>query len=141
MMMTLGLFVFGLDTLAYQSLQRTTQYRYGRNNRIGKRAASQYLGPGADTITLPGTVHLEMGDMSAIEQLRTMANRGEPYVLVSAQGKVYGLWEIDEITESQELFLPNGEPRKNDFSIKLTRADDDRIDQLGLVTNVKELLQ
>ncbi len=138
--MSLGLFVWGLNSAAYQSLQRTTAYRYGRNNRIGKRAASQFIGPGTDTITLQGWIHFEMHNMTSLDQLRTMAARGEPYVMVSALGEVFGLWEIDEIAETQTLHLPNGKPRKIEFTVALTRVDDDRIDEVGLITDIQALL-
>lgn len=140
MLMTLGVFVWGIDTLCYQSLQRTTQWRYGRNPRIGKRAASQHIGPGADTITLQGWIANELGDIASIDTLRTMGDRGVPYVLVSALGEVFGLWEIDELSETKTLFFPNGQPRRVEFTLSLTRVDDDQIDQVGLISDLRELL-
>jgi phage protein U len=59
--------------------------------------------------------------------------------MVSAMGIVYGLWEIDEIAETQTLHLPNGKPRKIDFTVALTRADDERIDEVGLITDLQDL--
>ena len=56
MMMALGMFVFGLPTVAYQSLRRSTEWRHPSNSRMGARPAYQYVGPGEDTITLGGTV-------------------------------------------------------------------------------------
>ena len=52
MMMTLGMFVFGLPTLAYQELQRTTEWRHASTSRIGTNPASQFLGRGEDTLSL-----------------------------------------------------------------------------------------
>jgi phage protein U len=140
MLMTLGLFVWGIDTLAYQSLQRSTNWRYGRNNRIGKRAASQFIGPGEDSITLQGWVAAELGDTASIDTLRAMGDRGEPYILVSALGEVFGLWEIDELSTTDTLFYPNGKPRKIEFSLRLTRVDDDQIDQASLISDLQDLL-
>ena len=38
MMMSLGMFVFGLPTLAYQDMQRQTNWRHPGNSRVGTRA-------------------------------------------------------------------------------------------------------
>ncbi|WP_205965113.1 phage tail protein, partial [Rahnella sp. Larv3_ips] len=38
MMLALGMFVFMLQTLPYQSLQRSAEYRWPTNDRIGLRA-------------------------------------------------------------------------------------------------------
>ncbi len=140
MIMTLGLFVWGIDTLSYQTLQRTTNWRYGRNNRIGKRAASQFIGPGDDTIILQGWVADELGETASIDTLRTMGDKGEPYVMVSALGEVFGLWEINELSTTNTLFWPNGQPRKIDFTLNLTRVDDDQIDQVDLISSLEDLL-
>jgi len=48
MMMALGPFVFSLSTLAYQQLQRQMAWRHASSERIGARAAWQYLGTGED---------------------------------------------------------------------------------------------
>ncbi len=141
MLMSLGLFVWGINTLSYQDLQRSSSWRYGKNNRVGKRPSSQFLGPGDDTITLSGWISPELaGDITSLDQLRVMADAGKPYVLVSGTGVVFGLWEITNITETNTLFYPNGNPRRIAFSLTLSRTDDDQIDQIGLITDVQELL-
>lgn len=44
MMLTLGLFVFMLQTLPYQSMSRNAEYRWPSNARVGLRPAAQFLG-------------------------------------------------------------------------------------------------
>ena len=39
MMMALGMFVFSLETLAYQEFQRQTDWRHGSTSRIGSTPA------------------------------------------------------------------------------------------------------
>ncbi len=48
MMLALGMFVFMRQTLPYQSMQRSADYRWASNSRVGKRDAFQYLGEGED---------------------------------------------------------------------------------------------
>lgn len=142
MLMSLGQFVWGIHTLAYQQLQRQTQYRYASNNRVGKRPATQFLGPGEDSITLSGWISPELaGDRTSLDALRAMAEKGTPYVLVSGNGEVFGLWEIKSITETNTLFYPNGLPRRIEFSITISRVDDDQIDNVSLITNAQDILQ
>lgn len=136
MMMALGLFVFALDTVPYQQLQRQTQWRHASNSRIGRRAGRQYVGPGDDTITLSGTLYPEItGGKVSLALLRTMADTGKAWPLIEGSGTVYGIYVIEEMGETGSLFFPDGAARKIDFTIKLTRIDDERLDLLGMATS------
>ncbi|HCR0870716.1 TPA: phage tail protein, partial [Enterobacter roggenkampii] len=44
MMLALGMFVFERRTLPYQSMQRSKDYRWASNDRVGKPPAYQFLG-------------------------------------------------------------------------------------------------
>ncbi|ECA9614675.1 phage tail protein, partial [Salmonella enterica subsp. enterica serovar Weltevreden] len=46
MMLALGMFVFELRTLPYQSMQHSKDYRWASNDRVGKPPAYQFLGEG-----------------------------------------------------------------------------------------------
>lgn len=52
--MMLGAYPFMLDTAAYQQLKRSSKYRWKELDRIARKPAQQYLGLGADQITLSG---------------------------------------------------------------------------------------
>ncbi|MFY9326423.1 MAG: phage tail protein [Georgfuchsia sp.] len=136
LMMALGLFVFALKTLPYQQLQRQTSWRHPSNSRIGKRPTRQYLGPGDDDITLTGTLYPELtGGRVSLAMIRTMASTGKSWPLIRGDGNVYGVFVIENVDETGSIFFPDGEPRKIDFSLKLTRVDDEDIDMLGSVTS------
>ncbi|EPJ56338.1 MAG: hypothetical protein OFPI_00050 [Osedax symbiont Rs2] len=141
MLMTLGLFVFSINTLSYQDLQRTTSWRHNSQNRIGNSPSYQYLGPGEDRKTISGWQAPELaGDKLSLDTLRAMANTGEPYVMVDGKGFVHGLWIIKQITDSRTLFYPNGDARRIEFSIELTKVDDRQISQVSLINNVLSIL-
>lgn len=132
MMMALGNFVFSLQTLAYQEFQRQSAWRHGSTNRIGTNPALQYLGPGDETVTLPGTLLPELaGKAVSLDEIRTMANTGKAWALVEGTGKVYGLYVIESLSETQSYFFNDGTARRIEFSIALKRVDDDRVDLLG----------
>lgn len=137
MMMALGMFVFGLPTLAYQELQRTTEWRHGSTSRIGTNPASQYLGRGEDTITLPGTLLPGLvGSPLSLDTLRLMADTGKAWPLVGGTGKIFGAWVITSISETQQVFFEDGTPRRYEFTINLKRIDDGRTDMLGSLTGI-----
>tara|TARA_R110002167_G_scaffold98718_12_gene259439 strand:+ start:467 stop:895 length:429 start_codon:yes stop_codon:yes gene_type:complete len=141
MMMSLGLFVWSLNTLSYQDLQRQSAWRHPSQSRVGQRPARQFVGPGDDSITLSGWLAPELsGERVSLALLRAMADAGEPYVLVAGTGKVYGLWVIESLSEDHSLFYPNGQARRIEFSLSLARVDDDLIDKVSLVTSALDLL-
>lgn len=135
-MMALGLFVFGLDTAPYQQLQRQTSWRHPSSSRVGLRPARQYVGPGDDTITLSGTLYPEItGGKVTLSMLRYMAETGKAWPLIEGTGFFYGLYVIEDLSETGSVFFADGAARKIDFSVKLTRVDDDVPDIVGIVTN------
>lgn len=124
-MLSLGLFIFGFDTIAYQELSRRTDWRHAANERLGARPAYQFLGPGLDTISLPGVLMPELtGPNMSIQQIRDMAAPGDAYPLVQSDGSVIGQYMITAVDERKSVFLPGGGARRIDFVIELERATD-----------------
>lgn len=135
MMLALGMFVFSLSTLAYQELQRQTEWRHASNNRVGAAPARQFVGRGDDSITLPGVILPELaGSALSLDALRLMANTGKAWPMVEGSGRIYGLWVIESLSETKTIFFRDGTPRRVEFTISLKRIDDDRIDLLGAGT-------
>lgn len=129
MMMMLGSFPFSLYTAAYQKKQRTTSQRWAKSDRVGQRAAYQYLGPGDDNITLPGVIYPELTGKKSIlslASLRAMADTGKPYQMLSQhaeEGFVLGSWIILNVDQT-DSFLQEGLPQKIEFNVKLRRYSD-----------------
>ena len=131
-MMALGQFVFSLDTLAYQELQRSTDWRHPSNSRVGARPARQFVGVGEDTITLTGLVVPEFrGSRKTLDQIRAMADAGSAYALVAGTGDVMGAWVNQRVNETGTLFIREGVARRVDFTLELARVDDDQADPAG----------
>ena len=124
-MMALGQFIFGLDSLAYQQLQRQQEWRHPSNSRVGARPARQFVGPGEDSITLTGIHAPEFrGPRRVLDDLRAMADAGKAYALVSGTGDVLGAWVIDGVQESASYFTAQGVARRVEFTLTLKRVDD-----------------
>lgn len=132
MMMALGQFVFGMDTLAFQELDRQAAWRHAANSRVGDRPARQYIGPGDETIKLSGLLAPEFrGSSQSLEQLRAMADDGNAYALVDGAGGVHGAWVIEDISEKGSVFIAEGLPRRIEFGLTLQRVDDERASSDG----------
>lgn len=121
-MMIFGMFVFSIPTATYQSLQRSTSWNHASNNRFGTSPAYQYTGKGADTITLDGSIVPEFGSQLSLTALRLMGDTGKSFPLIAGTGKIYGMWILDSVDETQTYFFKNGKPRLVEFSLKLTKT-------------------
>ncbi|PPU42271.1 phage tail protein [Xanthomonas arboricola] len=125
MMMSYGTFVFALDSAAYLQLQRQMSWRHPTSERVGARAASQFLGPGDETIELSGLIAPDLtGTRTSLDTLRTLAAAGEPLPLVDGTGMVYGPYVLLSVNETASLFFQDGTPRRIEFQLSLRRADD-----------------
>ncbi|WP_263264907.1 phage tail protein [Pseudomonas sp. RIT-PI-S] len=132
MMMALGLFVFGLETLAYQEFQRQTRWRHASTSRIGAPPARQFTGRGDETLTLPGVLLPGLaGAPLSLDTLRYMADTGKAWPLVEGTGRLYGAWVIESLQETRTLFFRDGAARRIEFSLALQRIDDGKDDALG----------
>lgn len=139
MMMALGLFVFGLHTVPYQQLQRSRQWRHPSSSRVGRRPARQYTGPGDDTVTLTGTLYPEItGGKVSLALLAALADTGKAWPLIQGDGTFYGHYVVEDMSDTSSVFFADGAARKIEFTLKLTRVDDDKIDMFGDIT--KELM-
>lgn len=119
-MLALGEFRFSIDTAAYQNLERSSSYRWDSVDRLGVRPAMQFIGPGEDTVTLDGTIYPSFrGGLGQVTAMRAEAAKGEPLLLVDGAGRVWGLYVITDIRETQTVFFSNGAPRKIDFNLTL----------------------
>lgn len=131
-MAALGLFVFQLNTTPYQMMQINQKYRYGVNNRVGKRPSVQFIGLDNDDITLSGTLLPSLtGGRLSLLVLEQMAETGRAWSLIDGTGNIYGMYVIEEITQSKSEFFVDGAPRKIDFTLKLKRTDESLSEMLG----------
>lgn len=132
MMMILGMFVFALKTIPFQSLEQGSNWRHVKNDRVGKSPRYQYIGPGEDNITLSGEVYQEIssGDLS-LSALRAMAYTGKAWPLIDGSGTIYGMYVITRINETRTDFFSDGKARKIAFTLNLERVSEDLREMLG----------
>ncbi|NAX21015.1 phage tail protein [Vibrio sp. V39_P1S14PM300] len=120
-MMTAGEVKFSITTLAYQELVKTHSWTWSPINRFGQYASLQFTGADNPTIRLTGTVYPEFANVgiNQIEQLVTLGNKAEPFLLTSGLGDVMGYWCLTNVTETQPRHMKAGVPKKQQFSADL----------------------
>jgi len=131
-MMTLGLFVFALDTAPPQEAQQHIAWRHPGAPRVGQRPAHQYLGPDDETLNLSGVLYPEItGGEVTLDEIRQMGDQGKAWPLLTADGYLQGLFVIETLEATRSLFFPDGTARRIEFRLALKRVDDDRVDLIG----------
>lgn len=119
-MMGLGPFRFGMNSANYQTLRRSAAYRWGQLDRIGRMPAQQFLGPGAEDITLAGTIYPHFkGGLRQVELMRAVAGLGQPMMLVDGLGWVFRQWVITSVAETKSVLMADGAPRRIEFTVSL----------------------
>lgn len=123
-MLQLGFLQFSLDDAVYQRLNRSTEYRWARQPRVGSNDALQFIGYGPESIVIEGVIYPHFrGGLKQIDRMRTQASIGIPLPLVTGSGRVLGLWVVEAITEGQQVFAKRGVPRRQDFTMRMARYD------------------
>lgn len=121
-MLILGPYPFGLDTAAFQELNRSTEWRWPSQDVFQSLPALQFTGKGDDTITLPGVIFPEYwGGTGQLDALRELGDLGEPQTLIDGRGNVLGEWVITGVQERQAVFALAGAPRRQEFTVNLKR--------------------
>lgn len=130
-MARLGTFMFGIETAAFQELQRSSSFRWQSKDRIGRKPAQQNTGRGADTISLSGVIYPHYkGGLGQIEALRQQAAAGTPLPLIYAFesiGQYCGLWCVTSIEETRQVFFADGRPRRIDFRLSMVEYGEDSL--------------
>lgn len=124
-MMMLGSFQFGINTAAFQELNRDTAFQWPAQDRFSKAPALQFVGPATETLSLPGVIYPAWrGGAGQVQAMRALAGRGVPLLMVDGFGNTMGQWVIESINEKQSMFFAFGVPRKQEFTLNLKKFDD-----------------
>ena len=126
-LMALGGYRFSINTAAFQTLQRSSRYRWQAQARVNRKPAQQFTGPEADTVTLEGQIlpHYK-GGLKQMDAMREQAGKGEPLLLTDGLGNVWGKWCITRIEETRSDLMTNGAPRHIRFRLELVEYGEDK---------------
>jgi len=114
------IYQFGVDTAAYQELERSSEYRWAQKAVVGGKPHSDSVGPGLDSVEFNGVIYPHYrGGLGQIDSLRSIQSQGKPVRWVDGLGKDRGLWVIKRIVESESHYFTRGVPLKIEFRISL----------------------
>lgn len=130
MLMSIGQFAFETDTALFDQLRRRRSWRHPASDRVAARPARQFAGPDEDSISLSGRIYPgQLGNPDSLTELAEMADTGQAWSLVGGEGEVYGAFVILSQDETHRALLPDGRGLVIDFSLDLTRVDDDEAEE------------
>ncbi|WP_312836750.1 phage tail protein [Pantoea sp.] len=136
MMMTLGLFVFMLNTVPYQELQHQRSWSFPANNRVGYRPSVQFTGPDNDSVTLSGVLLPELtGGRLSLFALEQLAELGKAWPLLEGSGTIYGMFVIESLSQTKAEFFSNGACRRIEFTLTLKRVDESLSEMFGSLSD------
>ncbi|MBI3146473.1 MAG: phage tail protein [Pseudogulbenkiania sp.] len=118
-------FRFELGKAAYDAFSRETQFNIASQDRLTRRPAEQAVGKGSDRITLKGAIFLARHGAGHIDRLRALGEALQPLIVTTGYGEHMGRWYLARLSEEQEHLFTDGAPRKQSFTLELTRYGDD----------------
>lgn len=134
----LGSFQFSLPNGVPQTVDHSADFRWEQQDRLGRDPANQFVGPGAQQITLDGVLFPGFsGRQNTLEELRTLARQGNPLMFTDGLGKVYGRWVIKQLRETKEVFAPGGGARQIGFNVTLAYYGEDNPGQAASPLSVQ----
>ena len=118
-------FYFGLNTAAFDSLRRQSQYNIATQERLGRPQALQAVNQGGESLTLSGVVFAQMAGMTQLNALRRIGFQMKPVELIAGHGETLGRWYLASVSEDQSDLMADGAPRKQTFTVEFKRYGDD----------------
>jgi phage protein U len=125
-MLALGPFRFEMGHATYQSMAMSQSWRWPEQARIGREPALQFTGREPAEIRLQGVLFpgFDAG-IKQVEEMRELADMGEPLQLVDGLGRVWGSWVIVEVGDTRSVLMDDGQPRRVGFEVKLKAYGED----------------
>ncbi|RON54956.1 phage tail protein [Pseudomonas frederiksbergensis] len=106
--MALGTFIFGLSSnFAYDGLLRKSDGGWVKVDILSSKPKSSQTGQGLQTLTINGKAMYAVA-MDRLDELRALQALRIPLPLVDGIGRNWGLWRIDDVTETQSCVIDDG---------------------------------
>ena len=123
-MLSFGGVTFEVPGSSYDRVVRRAAWRWPSQDRIARRPAYQFTGPGPETIDLEGAIFPSYAGGALPAALRTIGATGTPHQLVSAR-ETFGPFVLTGVEETWSRFYADGGPRRIEWRLSLTRYGDD----------------
>ncbi|MFT0892750.1 phage tail protein [Pseudochelatococcus sp. G4_1912] len=122
--MSLGPYAFEAHGFGYTDITRSLTTSWSSVDVVDRMEVLQWTGPKSEAVSIKGVLFpAEFGGEDSLEGIRSAAQKGEPLMLVSLDGGVFGQFVIEAVNEERAFIDPRGMPRKNAWSIELKRFE------------------
>lgn len=118
-------FRFELGKAAYDSLSRDTGFNIADQERLSRLPAQQAVAKGKDSLTLKGAIFVGHHGAGHLERLRELGAALQPLLLTTGFGEFLGRWYLTRVQEEQSHLFADGAPRKQTFTLELSRYGED----------------
>lgn len=106
------------------SVQSEASADFANKPLIGRRPGYEFMGDGEETLTLSGQLlPTKLGGLDELEALQAMRRNGERMMVARGDGKIFGWYAVQSISESHEMIGFDGVGQVIKHSIKLLRVD------------------
>ena len=121
----LGMYPFCMNTIPYQSIDRSHTWRHPNQSVVGGYAPSQYTGREPEEITINAELRPEItGGDKSINNLKAMAETGQPHTLILGTGELLGSFVILSIQEKRSKLMYDGKARAISFTMTLRKVSE-----------------
>lgn len=132
-MLKVGDIKFGISGPAYKAFVHEIEANWAAQGRINRRPALQFVGIGAEKISLTGTIYglLAVGGsplgINQLKQIESSLLSPGPQMVMDGTGRRYGYFIIRSLKEERSAFIINGAPQKQEFTVNLERYGEDML--------------
>lgn len=117
--MALGPFIFGLSRkFAYSKLEHNSDGGWKDLGILISKPKSSQIGQGLEALTLTGKSMYAIA-MERLDELRALQALRVPLPLVDGIGRNWGMWRIDNVSETQTNVMDDGTAMVVDWVVKL----------------------
>jgi phage protein U len=117
--MALGTFIFGLSrNFAYSGLVRKSDGGWVKVDILISKPRASQTGQGLQSLTITGKAMYAVA-MDRLDELRALQALRAPLPLVDGIGRNWGLWRINDVTETQSEVIDDGTAMLISWSIAL----------------------
>jgi uncharacterized protein len=118
--MALGNFIFGLSrNFAYHQLVRTSDGGWKNIDILTSKPKSSQVGQGLQGLVITGK-SMYATAMDRLDELRALQALRVPLPLVDGIGRNWGLWRINDVTETQTEIIDDGTAMVVGWVVNLT---------------------
>ncbi len=116
--MALGGFRFEMGRTDYEKARRTLTWRWARQDVIGNYPVHQFVGEGARTLQLAGSIFPVKSGVDALDGLEQAASQRQPLRLADEFGHFLGYWVITSL-QLEDVKLFESRPLEQRYTLSL----------------------